>query len=74
MRDLLVILAVVLLVFGAKWLRTLGSDLGTAVKSFRKAMAEPPAEQRLEQMTSGRPDAEFPETAAARNRGDRGGA
>jgi sec-independent protein translocase protein TatA len=74
MRDLLVILAVVLLVFGAKKLRTLGSDLGAAVKGFRKAMAEPPAEQRLEQVTSGRPDAEFPETTAARQRSEKDGA
>jgi sec-independent protein translocase protein TatA len=73
MRDILVILAVVLLVFGTKKLRTLGSDLGAAVKNFRKAMAEPPAEQRLEQVSSGRPDAEFPETTAARERGQRDG-
>jgi sec-independent protein translocase protein TatA len=74
MRDLLVILAVVLLVFGAKKLRTLGSDLGAAVRSFRKAMAEPPAEQRLGQVTSGRPDAEFPEMTAAPERSERDGA
>jgi len=74
MRDLVVILAVVLLVFGAKKLRTLGSDLGAAVKGFRKAMAEPQAERRPEQLTSGRPDAEFPEQTAARERSERGGA
>ncbi len=74
MRDLLVILAVVLLVFGAKKLRTLGSDLGAAVKGFRKAMAEPPAEQRLGQAPAGRPDAEFPEATAAPRRSERDGA
>ncbi len=73
MRDLLVILAVVLLVFGARKLRTLGSDLGAAVKSFRKAMADPPAGQRLGQAASGRPDAEFPETTAAPQRSERDG-
>jgi len=61
MRDLLVILAVVLLVFGAKRLRTLGSDLGAAVKGFKRAVAEPTTQPRVEQAKSGQPDAEFPE-------------
>jgi sec-independent protein translocase protein TatA len=73
MRDLLVILAVVLLVFGTKKLRTIGSDLGAAVKGFRKAATEPPLERRSEQVTSGRPDAEFPEQTAARERSERDG-
>lgn len=38
--QLLIILAIVLVLFGAKRLRTLGSDLGTAVKGFRSAMRE----------------------------------
>lgn len=42
MGHLLVVLLVVLLVFGAKRLRTLGSDLGGAVKGFRDAMADDP--------------------------------
>nr|WP_267339730.1 MULTISPECIES: twin-arginine translocase TatA/TatE family subunit [unclassified Gilliamella] len=36
--HLLVFLAVVVLVFGTKKLRNLGSDLGFALKSFKKAM------------------------------------
>ncbi len=36
--ELLVLLAIVLLLFGTKRLRTLGGDLGTAIKGFRKAM------------------------------------
>ncbi|MGH8229024.1 MAG: twin-arginine translocase TatA/TatE family subunit [Steroidobacteraceae bacterium] len=67
MRDLLVILAVVLLVFGTKWLRTIGSDLGAAVKSFKRAMAPgSPAARHPAQVGSDRPDAEFPETAMRR--------
>lgn len=38
--HLLVVLLVVLLVFGAKRVRTLGGDLGAAVKGFRDAMAD----------------------------------
>ena len=36
--QLLIILVIVLLLFGAKRLRTLGGDLGGAVKGFREAM------------------------------------
>ena len=36
--QLLIILVIVLLLFGTKKLRGMGGDLGTAVKSFRKAV------------------------------------
>ncbi|WP_297224900.1 Sec-independent protein translocase subunit TatA [Gilliamella sp.] len=36
--HLLVFLAVVILLFGTKKLRNLGSDLGLALKGFKKAM------------------------------------
>jgi sec-independent protein translocase protein TatA len=36
--QLLIILVIVLLVFGTKRLKTLGGDLGNAIKGFRKAM------------------------------------
>lgn len=36
--QLLIILLIVVMLFGTKRLRTLGSDLGTAVKGFRKSM------------------------------------
>lgn len=38
--QLLIILAIVLVLFGAKRLRTLGSDLGHAVKGFKDAISE----------------------------------
>ncbi len=38
--QLLIILAIVLVLFGAKRLRNVGSDLGSAIKGFRKAMRE----------------------------------
>jgi sec-independent protein translocase protein TatA len=47
--QLLIILAIVIMLFGTKRLRTLGSDLGSAVKGFRKSMSdEPPAEKTAE--------------------------
>ena len=38
--QLLIVLVIVLLVFGAKKLRNAGSDLGAAVKGFKDAMNE----------------------------------
>jgi sec-independent protein translocase protein TatA len=39
--QLLIILAIVLVIFGAKRLRNLGGDLGGAVKNFREAVKNP---------------------------------
>ncbi|MCS2153405.1 twin-arginine translocase subunit TatE [Scandinavium goeteborgense] len=38
--KLLVVAALIVLVFGTKKLRTLGGDLGSAIKGFKKAMNE----------------------------------
>ena len=38
-QELLVILAIVLLIFGPKRLKNIGSDLGNAIKGFRTAVA-----------------------------------
>jgi sec-independent protein translocase protein TatA len=38
--QLLIVLAIVLLLFGTKRLRNIGSDLGNAVKGFRGAMSD----------------------------------
>ena len=37
--QLLIILAIVVMLFGTKRLRTLGSDLGSAIKGFRSSMS-----------------------------------
>jgi sec-independent protein translocase protein TatA len=65
MRELVIILLVVLVVFGAKKLRTVGSDLGHAVRGFKKAMSEGEEEQNAppKQIRSEGADAEFPEVA-----------
>jgi sec-independent protein translocase protein TatA len=49
--QLLIILAIAALIFGTKRLKDVGGDLGSAVKSFRKAMTaagEAEAEARAE--------------------------
>ena len=78
MRELLIILLVVLLVFGAKKLRTIGADLGAAVRGFKKSVSEGEAEEEPSQdarqlRAEKAPDAEFPETrqAAQDQRSDR---
>ena len=38
--QLLIIVLIVVLLFGTKKLKTLGSDLGESVKGFKKAMQE----------------------------------
>jgi sec-independent protein translocase protein TatA len=65
MRELVIILLVVLVVFGAKKLRTVGSDLGHAVRGFKKAMSEGEEEHNAppKQIRSEGADAEFPEVA-----------
>ena len=44
-KMLLVILAIALVIFGTKRLRSIGSDLGAAVKGFKQAMNDGESEQ-----------------------------
>ena len=41
MQELLVILVLVLVIFGAKRLPEIGSGLGRAIRNFRQASSEP---------------------------------
>ena len=45
LTELLVILAIVLLIFGPKRLKSLGSDLGSAIKGFRTAVSDEEAKE-----------------------------
>jgi sec-independent protein translocase protein TatA len=59
-RELLIILAIALLIFGAKKLRNIGSDLGAAVRGFKKSMNEGEGEEPGSKLGQDeRPDAEF---------------
>jgi sec-independent protein translocase protein TatA len=62
-QQLLIILLIALVLFGAKKLRNVGSDLGAAVRGFKKAMNEGEEDQtrQLNDMTG--KDAEFRETS-----------
>ncbi len=65
--QLLIVLVIVLLVFGTKRLKSIGGDLGGALKSFRKAMdtdegaTEDESDDTQRRLEAGEPDAEFAE-------------
>ena len=40
LTELLVVLAIVLLIFGPRRLKNIGSDLGNAIRGFRKAVTD----------------------------------
>lgn len=52
--QLLILLTVVVLIFGTRKLRNLGSDLGGAVKGFKDAVREGENEQHRKQVTDER--------------------
>lgn len=58
-KELLIILLVVLLVFGAKKLKTIGSDLGAAIRGFKKSMNDSDTEEQLKQLKHEEGDADF---------------
>ena len=60
-KMLLVILAIALVIFGTKRLRSIGSDLGAAVKGFKQAMNDGESETGAKQI---RQDADFDANAA----------
>lgn len=44
--QLLIVLAIIVLLFGTKKLRGIGSDLGSAVRGFRSSIKDDDAEQQ----------------------------
>ncbi len=71
--QLLIVLVIVLAIFGTKRLRSLGSDLGSAVKGFRSAVneEEETSEETTEQIAESKPeDADFDSTPVEETRED----
>ncbi|MDC0178530.1 Sec-independent protein translocase subunit TatA [Woeseiaceae bacterium] len=60
--QLLIVLVIVIAIFGTKRLRTLGSDVGNAVKGFRSAMNEADAETAEQIGDRSQEDADFKTT------------
>lgn len=61
--QLLIVLVIVIAIFGTKKLKTIGSDVGDAVKGFRSAMGEADKEP-TEQLGDQSEDASFDSTPA----------
>ena len=67
--QLLIVLLIVVLIFGTKRLGSIGSDLGGALKGFRKAMGDAEKEEDTGQLD--KPDAEFSEQHTENDQSDR---
>jgi len=50
--QLVILLVIVMLVFGTKRLRNIGSDLGSAVKGFRKGIEDEPENDEPEKIAT----------------------
>jgi len=62
--QLAIVLVIVVLIFGTKRLKSIGSDLGGAIKGFKKAVdidENKPTEGAQKRVESDEPDAEFAE-------------
>lgn len=67
--QLAIILLIVVLIFGTKRLKSIGSDLGGALKGFKKSMGEDEEQTSTEQRRhlENDDDAEFPEQKQKNN-------
>ena len=66
--QLAIVLLIVVLIFGTKRLKSIGSDLGGAIKGFKKSMDtdDKPSEERQKHLENEEQDAEFPERRRTR--------
>jgi len=68
--QLLIILAIVLVLFGAKRLKNVGSDLGSAIKGFKNAVKEEDDKKESDTQTLEKKDGENVFDVAAENKAD----
>lgn len=69
--QLAIVLLIVVLIFGTKRLKSIGSDLGSAIKGFKGAMDSDEKKSNDEpqkRVASDEPDAEFPEQKKDKSR------
>ena len=68
-RELLIILVIALILFGAKNLRNVGSDLGAAVRGFKKSVNEgdDEATKQINDLSSKEQDADFKERSESKS-------
>ena len=64
LSELLIVLVIVVLIFGTKRLKSIGSDLGGAIKGFRSSVggdSDKKTQEKPKPLASPQPDAESPE-------------
>jgi sec-independent protein translocase protein TatA len=69
--QLAIVLVIVVLIFGTKRLKSIGSDLGGAIKGFKKSMdsdEDKPSEDAQKRIETDEEDAEFPERKKNKSR------
>ena len=68
--QLAIVLLIVVLIFGTKRLKSIGSDLGGAIKGFKKAIDndDKPNDASQKRLDSDEDDAEFPERKKDKSR------
>ena len=69
--QLAIVLLIVVLIFGTKRLKSIGSDLGGAFKGFKKAIDtddDKSSEERQKHLENEEQDAEFPEQKKDKSR------
>lgn len=69
--QLAIVLLIVVLIFGTKRLKSIGGDLGSAIKGFKKAMdhdEDKPSSDGQQRLESEEQDAEFPEQKKNKSR------
>ena len=64
-KILIVVLLIALVIFGTKRLRSIGSDLGAAVKGFKSAINEGETDEAAKQIKQDK-DADFGSSATSR--------
>ena len=70
--QLAIILLIVVVIFGTKKVRSIGGDLGGAIKGFRKAMGDADEDDHEQQRKElYKPDAEFSEMHDEESQPDR---
>lgn len=57
--NLLIILLIIVLLFGSKKIRSLGADLGSSLRGFKKELNDDKEQPRVEQKTTQDTDADF---------------
>jgi sec-independent protein translocase protein TatA len=67
----LIVLAIVALVFGTKKLGNIGSDVGSAIRGFKKAMSEGESEEKAKHLKHDAGDADFSDVTQNRGANDR---